>query len=201
MTTKKKTVFVTVGSTKFESLIETVLSKDTLRLLSQFNYQRCILQAGNGEHSELSTEDSTRFVSQGIDVILYRLISHKYCRHKFLFIKKLIMYRLIVTTMFRFKSCLTEDRNSADLVISHAGSASIIESLEAGKRLIVVVNKDLMDNHQIEIAKKMSDFGYLLFATPSELLVKIQRIENCELTFEPYKAGNPKLFGDYLKFG
>ena len=93
---------------------------------------------------------------------------------------------------------MTEDRDSADLVISHAGSASIIESLEAGKRLIVIVNEALMDNHQIEMAEKLFDLRYLLFAKPSELDDKIELIENGQFILEPYKPGNPKLFGNYL---
>lgn len=88
---------------------------------------------------------------------------------------------------------------SADLVISHAGSASIIESLEASKRVIVVVNESLMDNHQFELAEKMFDLGFLLFGTCSELEDKLRLIENKEFSLKPYIPGNPRLFSNYLK--
>jgi len=42
-----KTVFVTVGTTKFDDLITTVLSRAVLEALSARNYKRLILQIGN----------------------------------------------------------------------------------------------------------------------------------------------------------
>ena len=64
--------------------------------------------------------------------------------------------------IYRYKASLADDINSAHLVISHAGAGSILESLEANKKLIVVINENLMDNHQLELGKKMYDEGYLL---------------------------------------
>lgn len=104
----------------------------------------------------------------------------------------------LLTRLYRYKKSLREDTTSADLIISHAGSSSIIESLEASKRLIVVVNENLMDNHQLEMAEKMFDLGFLLFATCSELEQKIRLIENGEFALKPYTRGNPKILGNYL---
>jgi beta-1,4-N-acetylglucosaminyltransferase len=42
----------------------------------------------------------------------------------------------------------------------------VLEALHMGKVLVVVPNATLMDNHQAEVAKALSDEGYLLQSTP-----------------------------------
>lgn len=54
---------------------------------------------------------------------------------------------------------------SSDLIISHAGSGSILSGLRMGKDMIVVPNSKLMDNHQVELAEVLQREGYLLKAT------------------------------------
>lgn len=46
MTQPKKTIFVTVGTTKFDELIATVLSREILEALSSKGYYKIILQIG-----------------------------------------------------------------------------------------------------------------------------------------------------------
>lgn len=43
----------------------------------------------------------------------------------------------------------------------HSGAGSILETLRAKKPLYVVVNADLMDNHQVELAEGLAVDGYL----------------------------------------
>uniref|UniRef100_A0A8B9S066 UDP-N-acetylglucosamine transferase subunit ALG13 n=1 Tax=Accipiter nisus TaxID=211598 RepID=A0A8B9S066_9AVES len=64
---------------------------------------------------------------------------------------------------FRFKDSLAEDLRRADLVISHAGAGSCLETLEEGKPLIVVTNEKLMNNHQLELAKQLHRDGHVLY--------------------------------------
>merc|ERR1719329_2005495 len=72
---------------------------------------------------------------------------------------------------YRFKASLDEDVARASLMVSHAGAGSILEALRGGKRLLVVVNPDLMDNHQLELAEAMSTQGFCYMARdPTELL-------------------------------
>ena len=68
---------------------------------------------------------------------------------------------VLTTNTYQYKPCLQSDIAGADLVISHAGAGTCIEVLEAGKPLIVIVNDDLMDNHQLELAEKLSEEKYL----------------------------------------
>jgi UDP-N-acetylglucosamine transferase subunit ALG13 len=57
---------------------------------------------------------------------------------------------------------------SADVVVSHAGSGTILETLRmeisSKPKLIVVPNETLMDNHQMELAKALSEKHYVYSA-------------------------------------
>ena len=50
-------------------------------------------------------------------------------------------------------------------VLLFAGSGSIFESLTLGKPLVVAINEQLMDNHQIELARQLSHDNHLVYAT------------------------------------
>lgn len=171
----KRTLFVTVGSTKFELLIDTVLSERTMGVLERNGIERIVMQVGNGKHNdqelaELKRDETKKFYRGKIEVVAYM-----------------------------YKSSLRDDLLSADLVISHAGSGSIIESLEADKRLIVVVNESLMDNHQFELAEKMFELNYLLYTTCSGLDEKIDLMHTPEFSLSKYTPGNPRKFGHFLE--
>jgi len=53
-------------------------------------------------------------------------------------------------------------------VPASAGAGSVFESVRAGRRLLVVVNPGLMDNHQSELAAAMAAGGHLSWTTPEE---------------------------------
>ncbi|KAG2792246.1 hypothetical protein JG687_00013465 [Phytophthora cactorum] len=53
----------------------------------------------------------------------------------------------------------------ADLIISHAGAGSIVDGLALKKKLVVVVNTALMDNHQAKQAEATADQKFCLQAT------------------------------------
>lgn len=59
----------------------------------------------------------------------------------------------------------------------HAGAGTILETLRAGKPLIVVTNDALMDNHQLEVAGALADAGHLLCATPSTLMEVFRSVQ------------------------
>ncbi|KAK6298905.1 hypothetical protein J4Q44_G00304150 [Coregonus suidteri] len=71
----------------------------------------------------------------------------------------------ITLEAFKFKDSIAEDIKCADLVISHAGAVSCLETLGAGKPLLVVVNDKCMDNHQLELAKQLHQDSHLLYCT------------------------------------
>nr|CAG4645285.1 EOG090X0KOU [Leptodora kindtii] len=120
------TVFVTVGTTSFDKLIQTVLQSEILVLLEKVGCRKLVLQIGRGQEP---------------------IIPHN-CP--------------IEITWFRLKNGIREDIDNASLVISHAGAGSCTEVLAAKKPLIVVVNQDLMDNHQSELAEQLHCDGHVL---------------------------------------
>merc|ERR1719329_158169 len=86
---------------------------------------------------------------------------------------------------YRFKASLDEDVARASLMVSHAGAGSVLEALRGGRRLLVVVNPDLMDNHQLELAEAMKEPGHCsMAACPEELLENLREASERALT--PY---------------
>ncbi|KAJ9580750.1 hypothetical protein L9F63_024076 [Diploptera punctata] len=97
---------------------------------------------------------------------------------------------------FRFKDSLAQDMQAADLVMSHAGAGSCLEALEAGKPLIVVINEDLMDNHQMELASRLHQDGHILYTICDELH---KTLENMDLrSLKPLPPAQPHTFARFL---
>ncbi|XP_022744505.1 UDP-N-acetylglucosamine transferase subunit ALG13 homolog [Durio zibethinus] len=89
---------------------------------------------------------------------------------------------------FTFSSSIADHMSSASLVISHAGSGSIFETLRLGKPLIVVVNEDLMDNHQSELVEELAERKHLYCAHPQTLHQTIVGMDLKSLL--PYSPGD-----------
>ena len=146
-------IFVTVGTTSFDDLVETIDSDEFGRAAKCAGYGRILVQIGRGTYEPKRVE------------------------------------------FYRFKPSLDDDFAKADLVISHAGAGSIMESLRLRRRLLVVVNESLMDNHQWELAGALRDAGHLECATPSidVMIASLKRIEDrtgsCKLA--PYPEPDP----------
>ena len=88
-------VFVTVGSTRFDDLVNAVLSSAIQNTLRTKGYSSVVVQCGN------SSFDPAPFKAVG-DVWLRN--------------------SPVDTEVWRFKSTLQDEYERADLVISHAGS-------------------------------------------------------------------------------
>ncbi|KZO95293.1 glycosyltransferase family 1 protein [Calocera viscosa TUFC12733] len=146
------TVFVTVGSTKFTSLIKTVISEHCLGALKKAGYEKLVVQCGNSE------VDPREWSAEGLSV-----------------------------QVWRFAPSIMPFVQSADLVISHAGSGTILDVLRAGKPLIAVPNTSLMDNHQAELADALAKQGYIGVATPETLPEALVAFKPSQLTpFPPF---------------
>eukprot|EP01133_Synstelium_polycarpum_P015066 gene15066-17832_t len=144
MSIDKNYVFVTVGTTRFEELIEAVDTDDFHQLLKGFGYSGMVMQIGNSQYvpNGLTENQVAKGRVQGFNTLYYR-----------------------------FKPTLADDMAKSSLIISHGGSGSILEALELHKPCVCVTNSRLMHNHQVELAGKLSHqpYSFLLPCEPSTL--------------------------------
>jgi len=51
------------------------------------------------------------------------------------------------------------------MLYPYTGAGSCLEVLGANKPLVVVINEELMNNHQVELADQLSNDGHLFYCT------------------------------------
>ncbi|TKR72002.1 hypothetical protein L596_019527 [Steinernema carpocapsae] len=163
--------FVTVGTTKFEKLVGTILSEECLRSLVEIGVDQLRVQYGAGKlplsHQE-SEDGFITYASNGIEIQCYR-----------------------------YKPSLLEDMEAADLIVGHAGAGTCIEVLRLKKPFIVVINDQLMDNHQLELAEKLGEMETLLYTNCACLSATL--VDPKLFKLKPYPPGNPKAITDFIK--
>ncbi|CAI4062406.1 hypothetical protein N7582_002126 [Saccharomyces uvarum] len=163
---EKKTIFVTCGATiPFPKLVSCVLSDGFCRELVEYGFVRLIIQFGRNFTTEFErlvqerrgkiedTEIPDGEFGCGGDIRRYALMGGKLEVIGFDFSTKV---QKIISDL-------------SNLVISHAGTGSILDALRLNKPLIVCVNDSLMDNHQQQIADKFVALGYVWSCVPSEI--------------------------------
>ncbi|KAI8998576.1 glycosyl transferase [Trametes punicea] len=158
-------VFVTVGSTRFDALVHRALSPAVLDVLRAKGYRSLDIQCGNSDFNVSAFEQ--------------RAHDHWHCTHDGLEID-----------VWRFKPSLQEDYERADLIVSHAGSGTIIDVLRLGKPLIVVPNPTLLDNHQEELSDALAGLGHLRSSTIADLPQAIEKLDPTQLVPFPRFDGS-----------
>ena len=102
-----------------------------------------------------------------------------------------------IDEVYKFKPSLDSDIKSADLVIAHAGAGTCLEVLESNKPLIVVINEELMGNHQTELAERLEKDNHLVRCTCSTLANAIREFDLTLLV--PYEKGNIEIFANFIE--
>jgi beta-1,4-N-acetylglucosaminyltransferase len=123
----KRAIFVTVGTTRFDLLIEMITQPSALDWMKSNGYTDLIIQYGKGNEPIIPENTAAPLKCQ----------------------------------TYSFQSSLEKDMKEADLIISHAGAGTVMEGLRLKKRMVVVINTLLMDNHQTELANAMAKRGHL----------------------------------------
>lgn len=153
-------IFVTVGTTQFQDLINVIATDEILRLLQSFQCKLLKIQYGSGKPIDAATIDQ---------------IAEKFS---------------ITIECYDFKENILSDIVGSDLVISHAGAGSCIEVLTSRMPLIVVVNDKLMNNHQTELAHQLSIDGHLLYCSPKTLIETLTQLDRKVSLLKPYEPGH-----------
>ncbi|KAI6109582.1 glycosyl transferase [Pisolithus sp. B1] len=154
-------VFVTVGSTRFDALAQAAVSERVLDALHKKGYKRIVIQRGNSDfrrEAGSNGEDLVVFEKNGLEV-----------------------------ETWKFKSSVQSEVERADLVVSHAGAGTILDALRQGKRMIVVPNPTLLDDHQGELSSRLEALGYLTASTVDNLAATISAFDPSKLIpFPPF---------------
>lgn len=155
----ERRVLVTVGTTKFEKLIEVASNTEVLEVLHNLGYTSVIFQTGNGQYNE-SSHPSLKLVYD------------------------------------RYLQNFEEEIEKASLVISHAGAGTCLEVLKRNTPLIVVINEELMDNHQSELAEQLQESGYLYYCVCDSLKSTLLNKDLSNL--KRYPSSDSSAFSTYL---
>lgn len=128
-------VFVTVGTTSFDKLIQEINAKKFHQALSNLGYRKIFIQYGSG------TIEPT-YLDTPLEVVAFR-------------------YRMKLESIFSIST----------LVISHGGAGTCMEALSppGRRKLIIVINEDLMNNHQEELASALYEGRHAFVSRASDL--------------------------------
>ncbi|EOA91701.1 N-acetylglucosaminyldiphosphodolichol N-acetylglucosaminyltransferase catalytic subunit alg13 [Exserohilum turcicum] len=174
-TADSKLCFVTTGATApFTALIESVLSPPSLDALRQRGFTHLLVQYGSAKD-------------------IYTKCASDACAH----LQQAQSQRELIIDGIDFnpeglQAQFQLVQRSKGLVISHAGSGSILEALRYQIPLVVVPNTGLLDNHQEELADAMERNNYLIRGDVTNLAPAINRSDEFRVKmsqFPPITSG------------
>lgn len=161
------TLLVTVGTTRFDTLIKKILNNESVEQLSSMGFARLILQVGQSNYDSGQVE----LLRENIEIEIYD-----------------------------YKPSLLFDIDRADVVVGHAGAGTCLEVLRMNRRLLLVVNESLMDNHQKELAEQLAEDKHVLCTTVGEFAANLEAICATKLIkFPPKNRKFDKIFEDALQ--
>ncbi|KAF2130645.1 glycosyltransferase family 1 protein [Dothidotthia symphoricarpi CBS 119687] len=173
--TDSKLCFVTTGATApFTALIEAVLTSSSLDALRENGFTHLLVQYGTAKD----------IFSRCCDVAQSRIVQEAG--------KPDIVIQGIDFNPEGLRAQFKLVQESKGLVISHAGSGSILEALRYQIPLVVVPNTALLDNHQEELAEAMERSNYLLRGDVRNLAPAIKKSEGFRVRmsqFPPITSG------------
>ncbi|KAI0811475.1 hypothetical protein GGR55DRAFT_643286 [Xylaria sp. FL0064] len=166
-----RTAFVTIGATAgFRSLLQEVVSSKFLKTLRSLNYTDLVVQCGPDLEYFESIKPNDNQDSYGVKITAF---SYAPDLNKYF------------TQASRSNGDDNNGKRDCGVIISHAGSGSIIGALEFDSKLVAVPNPELMDNHQLEIAEEMESQGFLVHGTIGSVAEAVEKIDRMTLRTWP----------------
>lgn len=153
-------LFTTGATVTFEALVDHVVSPSFLRSLSDLGFRRVAIQYGN--QIENGRNVSKQFFSDAldkhnvVDLLDFLLTNETNDKSVTTFANS-----SMTLLAFAFSPNISSYIADADIVVSHAGTGSILDTLRLHKPLLVVTNQQLMNDHQEEVASQFEKEGYL----------------------------------------
>ena len=142
-----KRCFVTIGATApFNSLVKIVLEPPFLQALHDAKYKHLRVQYGDEGQQIFDQKIGNRRVSieQKLGISVSGFSFNKVGLHD------------------ELRAVKGTSQAEEGIVISHAGSGSILDAMRLGIPLIVVPNSDLLHNHQVELAEVLAEQQYVV---------------------------------------
>lgn len=181
-------LLVTTGATvTFKQLIDHVCDKQFLLAALKDGFLEIVIQYGN-EVDALGNNLSKQYFSDAIGPLIAALdldIDNTTNDKS----QTVLSNGKLKLTAFAFSTDINAYIRKADLVVSHAGTGSILDTLRCQRPLIVVTNSSLMDGHQTEVALQFEKEGYLAQLSDADLAGgSLERLilqcRNADLTFK-----------------
>ncbi|RGP64061.1 beta-1,4-n-acetylglucosaminyltransferase [Fusarium longipes] len=164
---------VTVGATAgFKILIDSVLSPNFWKYIVSQGFTELHVQCGPDVVS------ASKQLSTIKDEVPPGLIVDIFDAKKNLMKEEMILCKDV------------EGKRQLGLVISHAGTGTILDAWKMGLPIVVVPNTQLLDDHQTEMAKHLSNEGYAIMSTGSTEDLK-EAIHKVGLLWEENKTRWP----------
>ncbi|RYP53852.1 hypothetical protein DL768_001303 [Monosporascus sp. mg162] len=189
----RRVAFVTVGATAgFRPLLAEVLSEPFVARLVALGYTRLVIQCGpdvDFVEAHFPRDDDEEEDEAGLGLGEKerkgededdQQKQQRERRRDFVRRIAVFTYTSEMTKWMRLAGPGTDEdggRRGYGVVISHAGSGSIMDALRVDARLIAVPNPALMDNHQEELAEEMERQGYLVWGKLGSLANAVEYIE------------------------
>ncbi|KAJ5935523.1 hypothetical protein N7466_005070, partial [Penicillium verhagenii] len=155
-----KLCFVTVGATApFRELVLAVLAESFVERLSKSGFTHLTVQYGRDEFEEFEEL-----------VANLQSLPHGITIEAFDFKDDLGPFIRLAMTGAKVKRQAKQHCDPfPGLMITHAGTGSILEGLRSGVPLIIVPNSKLAGNHQEDVAAQMEKLGYGIASAPDKI--------------------------------
>ncbi|RLV85796.1 UDP-N-acetylglucosamine transferase subunit ALG13 [Meyerozyma sp. JA9] len=160
------TVLVTTGATvTFKELISYLCSGECISKLAGLGIKKLIVQYGNeiGKSGDNTSRGHFEKSAASLETSGFKRVAEATDDNI------VLESESIKIEAFPFTHDILSYIKKADIIVSHAGTGSIIDVLRLKKKLVVVTNDSLLDNHQLEVASMMAKEGYLINCTLEEM--------------------------------